>query len=102
MTTPKCFRRFDDEYASWPKGKLSEEWMPKWFGKSDGTDAEIKANFEESIEAIRSGAVDTWLARPLECLAGIILMDQFTRNIYRGTPEMCDVFIEVPSVQLSA
>lgn len=83
-----CDRRFDDEYASWPKGKYSDEWFPKWFGKSDTTDQEIKHKFAGSVEAIRSGTIDTWLARPRECLAGIILMDQFTRNIYRGTADM--------------
>lgn len=40
------------------------------------------------MDALRNGTIDNWLARPRECLAGIILMDQFTRNIYRGTPDM--------------
>eukprot|EP00892_Ulva_mutabilis_P001950 jgi/Ulvmu1/11756/UM008_0170.1 len=79
---------FDEEYASWPQGRISDDWFPKWFGKSDDRDTEIKKEFEESVVAMRTGTYDSWLAHPQQCLAGIILMDQFTRNIYRGSAEM--------------
>ena len=70
-------------------GKTSDEWFQKWFGKSDDRDQQIKDKFEDSVVAMRDGTCDGWLAHPRQCLAGIILMDQFTRNIYRGESEMC-------------
>eukprot|EP01025_Chloroclados_australasicus_P036224 TRINITY_DN3685_c0_g1_i2.p1 TRINITY_DN3685_c0_g1~~TRINITY_DN3685_c0_g1_i2.p1 ORF type:complete len:264 (-),score=29.33 TRINITY_DN3685_c0_g1_i2:285-1004(-) len=59
-----------------------------WFGGGKSTDEEIKALFSEDIEQMRNGELDNWLANPLHGVAGIILLDQFTRNVFRGTPEM--------------
>lgn len=63
--------------------------MPRWFQGGAASDEEIKAKFQADVETLASGACDTWLGQhPWNSLAGIILMDQFTRQIYRGTPQI--------------
>ena len=40
----------------------------------------------EDLEAMAKGEYDTWLSLgPFEAMAGIVVMDQFTRNAYRGS-----------------
>ena len=56
-----------------------------WFRKDDAFDATIRARFGDAVEAAIGGACDGWSATPRGALASILLLDQFTRNIYRGT-----------------
>ena len=63
-----------------------------WFHKDAAFDAEIGRRFGPLIElALAGGAADfsqDWLDRPLQALpalARLILLDQFTRNYFRGT-----------------
>ena len=51
-------------------------------------DAEIVRRFTPDCEALLRGEYDSWAARPLEALAGIIIGDQLSRNAFRGTPRM--------------
>ena len=60
----------------------------KWFAKSDAFDADITERFKVAHEAARDGAMDDWGETAEGMLALIILLDQFPRNMYRGTPEM--------------
>jgi uncharacterized protein (DUF924 family) len=56
-----------------------------WFGKSDELDARIRGRFLTLHEQIvRSGGVEITAPRPL--LAAVIVVDQFSRNMFRGTP----------------
>lgn len=58
-----------------------------WFMKSDETDAEITHRFSATLDALTSGLADDWAALgPHGRLAAIIVLDQFSRNIYRGRP----------------
>ena len=57
-----------------------------WFGKYDAFDAEIRTRFGETIEAAQLGALDSWTSTPRGLLALVIVLDQFSRNAYRGTP----------------
>lgn len=59
----------------------------KWFEKSDDFDAEIIEQFKAHHEAARDGAYDDWTDSANGCLALIILLDQFARNMYRGSAE---------------
>ena len=56
-----------------------------WFRKSEATDAEIRARFGADVEAAVRGGHDDWAHGPRESLALLLLLDQFTRNIYRDT-----------------
>ncbi|MCV2354102.1 DUF924 family protein [Paucibacter sp. B2R-40] len=58
---------------------------PLWFKKSEDTDAEIKQRFGALIEDALAGRLATWSETPASRLARILLLDQFTRNVYRST-----------------
>src|ERR1700709_2374160 len=61
-----------------------------WFGKSNDTDIEIKSRFGEHIRTALDGGYDVWKQTPRGCLALMILIDQFPRNIYRHTVHSFD------------
>ena len=56
-----------------------------WFGKSNDTDIEIETRFGAHVSSALKGAYDGWKKTPRGCLALMILVDQFPRNIYRHT-----------------
>jgi len=60
---------------------------PAWFEKNEAFDALIRDRFEDAVEAALAGGLADWEAQAGSALALIILLDQFTRNIYRGTPK---------------
>jgi uncharacterized protein (DUF924 family) len=56
----------------------------RWFQKDPAFDAEVRRRFLAlHAELARNGE---WLGAPGECLARIIVLDQFPRNMFRGTP----------------
>ena len=58
-----------------------------WFRKSDETDALLRERFGRTVEALADGLAEEWAALGRQPrLAAIIALDQFSRNIYRGTP----------------
>ena len=60
----------------------------EWFKKDDSFDDIIRTRYSELIELAINGALkDEWNVAPHTALAHIILVDQFTRNIFRGTPK---------------
>ena len=61
--------------------------MDTWFGEDPVFDQEIKENFLRDVEDASEGRIDYWAHQPRGRLALIILLDQFRRNIYRGTAE---------------
>jgi len=63
------------------------ENAPLWWKKDASFDAELRKSFEEDITHAVKGDYDSWRADPPACLALIILLDQFSRNIFRDTPQ---------------
>jgi uncharacterized protein (DUF924 family) len=63
-----------------------------WFKKSTETDALIRNKFGELHTRAAAGACDGWLSSPHGALALIIVLDQFSRNLYRNTAQAfaCD------------
>jgi uncharacterized protein (DUF924 family) len=57
-----------------------------WFTRSDATDRLIAERFGAVVERALAGQHDDWAATPRGALALIVLLDQFTRNMFRGTP----------------
>lgn len=57
-----------------------------WFTKDPNFDEQIRAQFGNWVEQALAGALTEWEAAPHTALALILLLDQFTRNIYRNTP----------------
>jgi uncharacterized protein (DUF924 family) len=60
--------------------------LRRWYRANPAYDREIEATFGPDVERATSGALDAWASEPRSCLALVILLDQFTRNIYRDTP----------------
>lgn len=58
-----------------------------WFEGGSDIDGEIGERFRTLVEQARRGELDGWAGTPRGTLALIILIDQFSRNLYRGTPE---------------
>src|SRR5580704_15915535 len=58
----------------------------EWFRKSDAFDALIRERFGEAIDLASSGDLALWEATPRGRLALVIVLDQFSRNAFRGTP----------------
>ncbi len=71
--------------------KVLEFWFSTlqpsdWFKKSDEMDARIKEEFEVTYRQVISGEASHWRDTPEGRLAEIIVLDQFSRNMFRGTP----------------
>ena len=58
-----------------------------WWKKSAQVDAEIRDRFESCVRQAGAGELDGWAQEPRGRLALILLCDQFTRQIYRDTPQ---------------
>ena len=58
-----------------------------WFGGKPETDASIRERFASLTQAAREGKLDAWAQEPRGLLALVILLDQFSRSLFRGTPE---------------
>ena len=58
-----------------------------WFAKEPEFDEEIRRRFLTDYEKAAGGHLDEWKDSPFECLALILLLDQFPRNIFRETPQ---------------
>ena len=72
--------------------KIIDFWFNKTspekrFKRDDSFDNEIKLNFLEDYNLAKSNEYDDWLNKPKECLALIILLDQFSRNLFRDKKE---------------
>ncbi len=59
-----------------------------WFRKDDAFDAEFRARFLAAHEAAAHGEFDHWAGTAEGALALILLLDQFPRNCFRGSPRM--------------
>lgn len=64
-----------------------EELTPaQHFAQSDALDAQIRTRFGATWQAAQQCELWAWRATPLGRLAEILVLDQFSRNIHRGTP----------------
>jgi len=58
-----------------------------WYDGGPSVDADIAARFGAFVPRALAGALTDWRTTPNGALALILLLDQFTRNLYRHTPE---------------
>ena len=63
---------------------FTETEPEKWFKKDDAFDAAISARFADVYRRAAAGEFDGWQGTPRGCLALVIVLDQFPRNIFRG------------------
>jgi len=59
-----------------------------WFKKDEAFDARIRERFLPAYEAASDGGLTAWEASPEGALALLLLLDQFPRNMFRGTARM--------------
>ena len=59
-----------------------------WYAKDADFDRRFRDAFLDTHEAAARGELDGWLATPEGTLALLLLLDQFPRNSFRGTPRM--------------
>jgi uncharacterized protein (DUF924 family) len=74
-------------FPSLPDGDLAalvRQW--NWWFRGGG-DAAIAARFSPLLERAIRGELDDWVREPRSRLALILVLDQFSRTIYRGTAQ---------------
>ena len=65
-----------------------EETAPQqWFQQSDELDALVRERFAGTHEMAKDGHCDDWAHDADGALALVVLLDQFPRHMFRGTPE---------------
>jgi uncharacterized protein (DUF924 family) len=57
-----------------------------WFKKDPAFDATIRQQFLSLYEQAAAGHLNHWQPQPRPCLALLLLLDQFPRNLFRGDP----------------
>ncbi|HTP99587.1 MAG TPA: DUF924 family protein [Casimicrobiaceae bacterium] len=57
-----------------------------WYRADPVFDEEIRRRFGDAVTAALAGAYGQWSATAQGAVARILLLDQFTRNLFRGTP----------------
>lgn len=67
-------------------GMCAPDHHKLWFESSPGTDEFCQERFGELVELAVAGELERWEASDRGLVALILLLDQFTRNIYRLTP----------------
>ena len=72
-------------------GEVLRFWfaeLPKeqWFASADKLDEQIRSHFLEVHGMVAAAPEDTLVADPQTALAAVIVLDQFSRNMFRGTP----------------
>ena len=68
-------------------GLADEPLRQRWWRKDDAFDQEIRGKFEPIWQAIMANEREAWLEQPHSRLAYLIVLDQFSRNMFRGTPQ---------------
>ena len=66
---------------------FEEAGPAKWFGKDEQFDARIRERFGETHARAMQGGLGAWRTTPQGRLAEIIVLDQFSRNLFRGSPQ---------------
>ena len=70
----------------WP----SEDLNRRWFLGGAALDAEINSRFGTAVQEAMQGELTDWEAPLHSRLALVILLDQFSRNVFRGTARAFD------------
>lgn len=58
-----------------------------WFASGEELDHQLREGFGGQVQQALDGSLDHWADSDRGLIALVVLLDQFTRNIYRGTPQ---------------
>ena len=92
-TSPSSIAAPDEVLQFWfgaarPTDVQALQVQKQWFTKSDAFDTRIRERFEATVQAaLRGDLPASWDDGVWGQLAQIVVLDQFTRYIYRGTPQ---------------
>jgi uncharacterized protein (DUF924 family) len=81
----------DDVLAFWfgsaPATSSAEfgERMKRWYLGGPAEDAAIRERFGDTIERAIAGELDAWAETPRGGVALVLVLDQMTRSVFRGT-----------------
>lgn len=64
---------------------FADETAAKWWVKDAGFDAEIREKFTDIYEQAKNGQLNDWQNDAESCLALILILDQFPRNMFRDS-----------------
>lgn len=73
-----------------PSGILAfwrEAGSERWYARDEDFDAEVRRRFLALWHKAAAGELTAWEASDDGALALVILLDQFPRNMFRGTPQ---------------
>lgn len=91
---PRAAQVLDFWFAEYRRSGNSD---PRWFGKAPEFDAEIRTRFLALCEQAAAGDFTAWLDAAGDCLALVIVLDQFPRNLFRfPRPEAARAFAADP------
>ncbi len=62
------------------------EFREAWFQKDEEFDKEVRERFLDDYERAARGEYDEWREEPESCLALVVVLDQFPRNLFRDDP----------------
>ena len=69
-------------------GRSDVQHSRRWFMKDEAFDREIADRFGETYADVRGGLREAWLDEPRGRVAYVIVLDQFSRNMFRGKARM--------------
>jgi len=58
-----------------------------WFTKNSEFDQDVRTRFLSDYQQAAANQLDEWKTSPQSCLALILLLDQFPRNMFRNQPQ---------------
>jgi uncharacterized protein (DUF924 family) len=64
-----------------------EAGRERWYARDEAFDAEVRRRFLALWQKAAAGALASWEESDDGTLALVIVLDQFPRNMFRGTPE---------------
>lgn len=76
---------FGPDVDTTPASVVAERQAALWWSKNEQADADIRSRFEALLADAADNKLAAWADTPRGLLALIILLDQFPRNMYRGT-----------------
>lgn len=62
-------------------------WGGKWAQRVRDVEGDMRARYSDAVAGAREGRYDAWANTPDGAMALLLLLDQFPRNIFRGTPD---------------
>jgi uncharacterized protein (DUF924 family) len=87
---PVTIMKAEDILAFWFADALASperagERVQLWFRKNEAFDREISRRFGSAPELAAQGQLASWRGEPSSALALVLVLDQFPRNLYRGS-----------------